>query len=68
MYILPQDNDLYLEKAQVPEGVGVAAASKGQRKLTKAPRTPRKKHEMISNPTNKKEIVSGQPRGRPYSA
>ena len=40
----------------------------GARKLSKAPRTPRKKHDMTSNQPNKKEIVSGRPRGRPYSA
>ena len=40
----------------------------GARKLSKAPRTPRKKHDMTSIQPNKKEIVSGRPRGRPYSA
>ena len=34
-------NDLYLEKAPVPEGVGVAAASKGQRKLTQGNEDPK---------------------------
>ena len=50
-----------MEKAAVPEGVGVAAASKGQRKLTKAPRTPRKKHDMIViQPIKKKSLVDSR--------
>ena len=38
---MPQDNDLYLERAPGPEGVDVAAASKGHRKMTQGNEDPR---------------------------
>ena len=49
-----------MERAPVPEGVGVAAASQGQRKLTKGTEDPKKKHDMIVIQSLK--TVSGQRR------
>ena len=53
---------------QAPKVSMLPRPPRGKGSCPKATWTPREKHDMTSKPTLKTEIVSGQLRGRPYSA